>query len=378
MTCKRGWIAKWVWVGLVLGAGCVSGTIRNVQIKNELPDDLPKELIERFEILEHSSLEASHPNSQAISQAAPVQRDSMSSRHKPKPKKGEKKNDKKKPSGKSAEETALKKDAATVPTEPPFVYPTRRPKKDPIWISERFAYNISYFGVPAGDFVFESLPFKTIDKRKVYHIRGTAISSSIFSVFYRLNDVVESFIDFEGIFSHRFHLVLDESKQERDSLELYDSRKKQTFFWNRWNHKVNGYKEVKEFSPLESFSQDSISALYFLRTLKLEPGMTVSVPVVSEGKGFEAICTVERREMMNTPLGKVQTLVIKPEMKYQGILKKSGDSYLWLTDDDRKMPVRLEAKVRIGTVVASLKKVELGIPPAPDSSGHDPEPDKKP
>jgi hypothetical protein len=67
-------------------------------------------------------------------------------------------------------------------------------------------------------------------------------------------------------------------------------------------------------------------------------------------------------------MGDVQTIVIRPEMKYQGILKKSGDSALWLTDDDRRIPVRLEAKVRIGTVVANLKSVELGIPPGREPS----------
>ncbi len=228
-------------------------------------------------------------------------------------------------------------------------------------------YSISYFGVSAGDFTLEALPLKVIDGRKVYHVRGGAVSSSVFSLFYRLNDVVESFIDYDGLFSHRFHLVLDETKQTRDSLELYDSMKKQTFYWNRWNHKTNGYKETKEFGSMESFSQDSLSALYYLRHQKLEPGVVVSFPVVSEGKSFESVCTVVRRETIRTSMGEVRALVIRPEMKYQGLLKKSGDSYLWLTDDDRKIPIRLEAKVRIGTVMAVLSKMEPGVTPHTDS-----------
>jgi hypothetical protein len=92
-------------------------------------------------------------------------------------------------------------------------------------------------------------------------------------------------------------------------------------------------------------------------------GAVFSAPIISEAKYFEAVCTVLRKERMSTPMGPMDTFVIKPEMKYQGILKKSGDSFLWLTDDDRRMPVRLEAKVKIGTVVASLKAVTPGEPP---------------
>ena len=70
-----------------------------------------------------------------------------------------------------------------------------------------------------------------------------------------------------------------------------------------------------------------------------------------------------RRELADTPLGRVQTVVLKPVTKYQGVLKSQGDSFLWLTDDDRRYPVRLEAKVKVGTVVAELKKVEPGTHP---------------
>ena len=323
-----------VGVVLVAGLGCVSGSVRKVKVSQELPSDLPIDLKEKFEIKEATFRE--------VSNLAPVE--------KKKPEKKDKKTIKESgPKGKSV-------------SAAPFAYPSRRDGKDPIWLSEKLVYSISYFGVSAGKLTLQTLPFKKIAKRKVYHIRANAISSSVFSLFYRLNDVIESFMDYDGYFSHRFHVVLDETKQTRDSLELNDSEKKQTYYWNRWHHKTNGYTETKEFSPIESFSQDSVSALYYVRTLPLPNGTVVTFPVVSEGKSWDAVCTVLRREKIDTPMGNIQAIVIRPEMKYQGILKKSGDSSLWLTDDDRRIPIRLEAKVRIGTVVGNLIEAELGSP----------------
>ena len=49
-----------------------------------------------------------------------------------------------------------------------------------------------------------------------------------------------------------------------------------------------------------------------------------------------------------------------------------------ITDDARRIPIRLEAKVKIGTVVASLKKVELGTPPPSPSPMPSPQPSELP
>src|SRR5207302_331831 len=123
---------------------------------------------------------------------------------------------------------------------------------------------------------------------------------------------------------------------------------------------TRGYTEIKDFFPITPFPQDSLSALYYLRTVPLPDGRVFSFPVVSEGKNWEAVVTVLARETIQTPMGKVRAIKLKPETKYQGILKKQGDSYIWLTDDDRRYLVRIEARVRIGTVVARLKRVEPG------------------
>jgi hypothetical protein len=95
----------------------------------------------------------------------------------------------------------------------------------------------------------------------------------------------------------------------------------------------------------------------------LPDGTVVSLPVVSEGKESEAIATVVRRESISSPMGRVPTVVLKLDTKYQGVLQKRGDSFIWLTDDDRRTVVKLEAKVKVGTLSASLREWVPGVPP---------------
>jgi hypothetical protein len=54
----------------------------------------------------------------------------------------------------------------------------------------------------------------------------------------------------------------------------------------------------------------------------------------------------------------MNTIKIKPEIEIDGIFKPIGDVFFWLTDDDRKMLVRIESKIKIGTITASLVDIK--------------------
>jgi hypothetical protein len=264
---------------------------------------------------------------------------------------------------------AAKKKAAKIKKEDKsvaaFVIPNRRPKPDPIWVGEKETLEVTYIGLAAGDFTMETLPFKQIAGRKVYDFKGTVKSSAVLNLFYRLDDMIESFWDYEGLFSHRFHMVLDETKQARDVLELYDSEKKQAFYWNRRNQPDKPPVESKEYFDMAAFAQDSFTAIYYLRTLPLEIGKTYVYPVVSEGKGWDCVVNVVGRERMDTPLGPKMAIIVQPQTRYNGVMKQEkGQGTIWLTDDDRRFVLRLEAKVKIGSVAAQVKKIELGEKPA--------------
>lgn len=255
-----------------------------------------------------------------------------------------------------------KKGEAAKPVEAEFKYPNRR-VNDALWVGEKQTYELTYFGVAAGVVTLEVKPFKTVNERKVYHLVAHARTAKLFEYFYRVNDTAESYLDYEGLFSHRFHLKIDESKQTRDSLELYDSIKKETFFWDRWNHHKKGYTERKERHGIPPFPLDSLTALYYLRTRPLNDGDVYSVPVVTEGKTWEGVATVLGRETQNTDIGKKRTIKIQIDTKFEGVLKSEGQNFVWVTDDDRHHVVYLEAKVKIGKVKASIIGVEPGNSP---------------
>jgi hypothetical protein len=355
-------------------AGCASGTHFRPLPEAGLPQELPQDLARKFEVREvgapppaplaspspSAAPQAQSPPAAGAGQSPDKLAVSAQKRGRRSTKPAQPTEDEYRPAPPAPSPAPLGRSAGA-----PGVPPNRRTERDPIWTGEKHTFTITYFGTPAGTLDVEVMPFKVMNERKVYHIRANARSSKLFSLFYRIDDTIESFVDYEGFFSHRFHLILDESKQTRDSLELHDSEKGRTFYWNRWNHATRGVSETKEFFPMTPYSQDSVSALFYLRKVPLPDGAVIRFPVISEGKTWEAEVTVMRREPCDTPMGRRQCVVVKPETKFQGVLQKKGDSFLWMTDDDRRFVVRLEAKVRVGTVVAFLKEVVPGNPPQP-------------
>jgi hypothetical protein len=58
--------------------------------------------------------------------------------------------------------------------------------------------------------------------------------------------------------------------------------------------------------------------------------------------------------VIKTRLGRFKTVVIKPMLKSEGVFDRTGDMLIWLTDDERRIPILMKSKVRIGSITATL------------------------
>lgn len=252
--------------------------------------------------------------------------------------------------------------------EPPkpaaFVIPNRRPPSEPIWVGERVVMDVKWLSTRAGEFSLETLPYKYVNDRKVYVFRGAAKTLDLFKLIYKADDWVESFVDYEGWFPYKFVLHGDESKHVRDHLELFDHQKKRQYVHIIDNRiKQNDIEEKKGYEELTPFSQDSLSALYYVRTFKLEPGTDVKFPMTSGGNQWDMEITVIEKEKIDTKMGYMNAIKTKIYTYFKGNLQQSGDTFVWFTDDDRKFPVRFEAKVKIGWITGVAKQIDAGTPP---------------
>lgn len=237
----------------------------------------------------------------------------------------------------------------------------RRPVIDPFRAGEKVTLALTYFNVAAGYLDLGVKPFVEVNEQKAYHFYAHVKSSNVFSYFYSVNDTAETFVDYETLRPQTLEIHVKESKQLNEIRTFFDWKKKQAKYWSK---KVNDDKEeeTKKLAwEIENYAQNVISAAFYLRVFQLEPGKDLEFRVADAGKNLIFKGKVLRRETIDTELGELKTIVVKPEIEQDGIFKPVGDIFLWLTDDDRKFIVKIEAKIKIGTIIGKLKAIEKGF-----------------
>ena len=105
---------------------------------------------------------------------------------------------------------------------------------------------------------------------------------------------------------------------------------------------------------------DELAALARLRTLHLEPGQSVTLPISNGKKSVLARVEAQAREQIKAPTGRHATIRYEAFLFNDVLYRRKGRLLLWLTDDERRLPVqiRIQLPFYIGTVTLQLEKEE--------------------
>jgi len=66
---------------------------------------------------------------------------------------------------------------------------------------------------------------------------------------------------------------------------------------------------------------------------------------------------VIKKEKIKVGDKKYRTILVEPMMREEGIFSAKGSILVWLTDDKRRIPVRMSSKVLIGSVTVDLIEI---------------------
>ncbi len=222
----------------------------------------------------------------------------------------------------------------------------------PFQMGERLVYRVSYMGIPAGEAVMAVSKKMQFKGREAYHIVSTVESNDFISVFYPVKDRIESFVDTEEFYSHYIKINQQQGRKRREKIIDFDQVR----------HRAIQIKtdKIKSEVKTEVFSippgvHDSLSSLYYFRMHQdLVPGESVFIDVHESNKNWELEIQVLGREELETDLGTFKTIKARALVRYEGVFMDKGDVTLWLTDDERHIPLLIRTKIRIGHINASL------------------------
>ena len=213
-------------------------------------------------------------------------------------------------------------------------------------VGENLSFIIRYGMIKAGSSTM-SIP-KTVIRNgnECFKIQTDASSSSFFSAFFKVRDQVISYMDKDGLFSWGFEKHLREGNYSSDRYVDYDQV-------NGWA--VTNKKDSLQIPPCV---QDILTSLYYIRTQKLEVGKSLFLDNHADNKLYPLEVKVHKKETIVVKAGIFDCIVVEPILRASGIFKSKGRLLVWLTDDERKIPVQMKSKIIIGYITAELKKME--------------------
>ena len=106
--------------------------------------------------------------------------------------------------------------------------------------------------------------------------------------------------------------------------------------------------------PLARGSRDAIAAVFYARTLPLEPGRRFLIPVNEAGRQIVVELLVAARERVAVNGREVMALRLDPRMRSGAALRRTGTATLWVSDDSRRLPLVLELEAAFGQVRLEL------------------------
>jgi len=249
-------------------------------------------------------------------------------------------------SGGASDTTVTFYDSLYAEELPADTFTTVSPVSVPFGVGERMVFSVQYGLVTAGDATMEVRNLATMAGRPCYRIVSDARTNDFFSKFFQVRDRYESYMDTTELYSLRYEKHVREGKFKRDDVVDFD----QVAHRARYKDRV---------VPIPPRSQDVLSALYYVRTLPLKPGQSISLANHTDGKNYPLIVKVLGRERVKVDAGEFDCIVVEPILRGPGVFTQKGRLTVWLTDDERRMPVLMKSKVVIGHVAAVLKEYRV-------------------
>jgi hypothetical protein len=226
--------------------------------------------------------------------------------------------------------------------------------KFPFSPGEKLTYQVRWAFIPAGEAVLEIYPIETMNGRKVYHFVLTARTFAVVDLIYKVRDRIDAYAD-----EKLSHSVLYKETKE-------GQRKRRVvvnFNWEKGEAQRSNFGEKREPVPIKPGTFDPLSVYYALRMHDLKENMEVEKPLTDGKKWILGRAKVVKREKITVISGTYDTYLVEPNLEHiGGVFKKSKDAKLqiWVTADDRRIPVKIKSKVAVGSFVGELLSIENG------------------
>ncbi|HEY4650084.1 MAG TPA: DUF3108 domain-containing protein [Pontibacter sp.] len=219
---------------------------------------------------------------------------------------------------------------------------------------EVLKYKVRYGPIVAAEATIDiSDNLHTINGRPTYRATVYGRTTNSFDLFIKVRDTWQSYIDTAAIVPHRFYRNIEEGSY----------RKKETVDFDHYSNTA-AVKMKKKKDPEKNSThkvtdniQDIVSGFYYLRTLNydnMRKGEKFNIKGFFDEEIFDMEVTYKGHETVNTRSGKMKAIKLVPKMPKNEMFKGENAIAVYLSDDDNKIPVLIEAEMFVGSLKVDL------------------------
>jgi hypothetical protein len=213
---------------------------------------------------------------------------------------------------------------------------------------ESLRFAVQYGFIHAGSAWLEVPDVEEWNGHRAWHLVARAESNPFFDKVYKVRNRIESLWDQDERFSWRYLEDRHEGHFNANDTMVFEPDSSRMRYKNGQTYPVPG--------PV----QDALSSFYLTRFRALPMGGRIAFDYHASRKTAPMEVLVIGRQKVKTPAGTFHCVLVEPLLKAGGIFKNKGRLWIWLTDDDRRIPVLMKSKVMIGSVKVVLQEVKAG------------------
>jgi len=217
---------------------------------------------------------------------------------------------------------------------------------DPVFkVGEQLSYRLKYgfFTAAEADLKVENTDIK-YNGHPAYHIVVEGKTAGSFDVFYKVRNRYESYVD------------------QKTLLPYYYAENRHEGSWNHsdkvtFNHETDKITANKGTYPYIGKVFDFVSAYYFARTIdisKMHIGDKFELKYFLDDGINSLGITYVGKEKVTCSMGTFNCLKFNPTILPGRIFKKNSKLYLWITDDNNRIPVKAQVEVILGSITMDL------------------------
>lgn len=229
----------------------------------------------------------------------------------------------------------------------------KHPKKESTFQPGEWLKFRMHYGLLNASYATLHVKSNTIKGVPVYHVVGKGATTGFASLIFKVDDTYESYFGMDDMKPYKFVRKIDEGGYIKDYEINFDHNKDTAVLNDKKNKKTYSF-------DLQDSIQDLLSAFYYLRNnydpKDLIEGEAVKLKMLFDDDGiFDFKLKYLGTEVLKTKFGKVECYKFRPLVQSGRIFKEQESLSLWVSTDDNRIPIRIQADLVVGSIKVDLE-----------------------